>query len=105
MRIGRTKDGDNRQAHRSGNVHCARIVADEKVAAREERGEIGDSGFAHQTNRRTFYSGGNRFGNLLLGYGPKENYIRVGLEAETVHEISEAVRRPAFRGAVRGPGT
>ena len=93
MRIGRTKDGDNRQSHCSGDMHRARIVADEQVAAREERRESGDCGFAHQTNRRTFYSGGNRFGNLLLGYGSKEKYVRVGLEAETVHEISEAFRR------------
>lgn len=105
MRIGRTKDGDNRQAHGSSDVHCARIVADEQVAAREERRESGDCGFAHQTNRRASYFCSDRFGNPLLRCGAEKNYVCVRVKAEAVYEISEALRGPAFRGAVRGPGT
>jgi len=105
MRVGRTKDGDNRQAHGSGHVHRARIVADEQVAAREERGKSGDCGFAHQTNGRASYSSSDRFGNPLLRCGAKKNYICVRVKAEAVYEIREALSGPAFRGAVRSPGT
>src|SRR6266699_7029078 len=36
VRIGGAKDGDDRQANSSSNVHRAGIVADEKLALREQ---------------------------------------------------------------------
>src|SRR5258708_16318207 len=105
MRIRRTEDRDHRQADGGGNMHCAGIVADKQLATREERGEIGNRCLADQTNRRAFYSGGDRVGNLLFGGCSEENDLRVSVKAEAVYEIGEAIRRPAFRGTIRGPGT
>ena len=98
--IRRTEDGDNRQAYCGGNVHRAGVVPNKQLAAGEERGQIGNRGLADQTNRRTFYLGGDGIGNLLLGRCPEKNYVRVGVRAKAVYEIGEAIRRPAFGGTV-----
>src|SRR5260370_1716390 len=94
VRIRRTKDGDNRQADRSGYVHCAGIVAYKQLAAREERGESGDCCFANQTDRGASYSGGNRVGNFLLGCCSKENSLLVRLQAETLTKTNATILLP-----------
>src|SRR5258708_33767875 len=105
VRIRRTEDRDHWQADGGGDMHCAGIVADKQLATREERGEIGNRRLAHQTNRWAFYSSSDHVGNFLFGGCSEENDVRVCLKAEPVYEIGEAIRRPALRGAVRGPGT
>src|SRR5712664_219205 len=101
VRIRRTEDRDNRQAHSGSNVHRAGVVADKYLAAGEERGQISNRGFADQTNRRTFYGGSDRVGNLPLGCCSEKNDVRVGVRAKSVYEIGEAIRRPALRGTIR----
>src|SRR5882724_679749 len=44
--VGGAKDSDDREANGGGYVHRAGVVADEEMALGEERGEIGDGGFA-----------------------------------------------------------
>ena len=44
-RIGGAENRDDGQADRRGHVHGAGIVADEEMALRQERWEIGDRGF------------------------------------------------------------
>src|SRR5882762_10967910 len=101
VRIGRSKNCHNRQADCGGDVHSSRIIADKKVATREQRREIGNRRFAHQANRRAGYSSRNGVRYLLLRSRTEENHIRIRVAAITVYEISETLRRPTLRRTIR----
>src|SRR5712692_5290622 len=103
MRICGAKNRDHRKAHRRSHVHRAGVVADKQLAAREERWEIGDRGGAHQTNRWTLDSGGNRVRNLLFGSGAEENHVRIRVLTKTIYKPGKTLRRPAFGRPVRRP--
>jgi len=98
VRIRRTKDGDKQgKPTAAATWHCAGNRCLQTVGS-AERGGAGEKRpiavLPTKTNRggllfrRQFV-----FGNFLLGCCSKENYIRVRVEAETVHKISEAIRR------------
>src|SRR5712671_5948131 len=99
--ICRPKNCHNGQADCSGHVHRSRIVADEKLATRKQRREIGNRCFAHQANRRAAYPSRNGVRYLLLRSRTEENYIRIRVAAVTVYEISETLRRPTLRRTIR----
>ena len=59
IRIGGTKHRDDGQANSRGNVHRTGIVADEKMALREEGGQIGNCGFPREVNGGPAHFGGD----------------------------------------------
>jgi hypothetical protein len=102
--IGGAEHGDYGEANGGGYVHGAGIVAEEKVALREERGEIGDGGFAGEIDGGTLEFGGDGGGDGEFTGGAEEDYVGVGAREQGVQGFGEAIGRPAFCGAVGGAG-
>src|SRR6266849_4443918 len=100
VRICRAKNCNHRQAHCRGDMHCPRIVADEKLATREQRRQIGNRRFADKLNYRAAYSRRNNVGYFLLRSRTEKNHIRIRVAAVTIYKIREAFWRPTLRGTV-----
>ena len=75
VRIGGAKHGDDGQANSSSNVHRAGIVADEELALREQRRQIGNCGFPGEINGRPGHFGGDGRRNVGLGGSSKEDNL------------------------------
>src|SRR5579863_1089447 len=57
--IGGAENGDDWETNGGGYVHGAGVVAEEEVALREERREIGDGGFAGEVDGGALEFGGD----------------------------------------------
>jgi len=102
--IGGAENGDYWETDGCGDVHGAGIVAEEEVALREERGEIGDGGFAGEVDGGALEFRGDGGGDGEFAGSAEEDYVGVGVRKKNVQSFGEAVGRPAFGGAVGGPG-
>ena len=76
--IGGAEYGDDGEADGGGYVHGAGIVAEEEVALREERGEIGDGGFAGEVDGGTLQFGGDGSGDGKFTGSAEEDYVGIG---------------------------
>ena len=77
--IGGAEDGDDREADGGGYVHRAGIVAEEEVSLGEQRGEIGDGGFAGEVDGDAPQFGGDGGGDGEFAGRAEEDYIGVGV--------------------------
>src|SRR5260370_28673714 len=82
--IGGTEDGNNREADSRGYVHGAGIVAEEEVALGEERGGIGDRGFAGEGDGGAPQFCGDGGGNGEFTGVAEEYDVGVGLGEQGV---------------------
>src|SRR5258708_4806620 len=98
--ICRSKNCHNRKTDCGGDVHRSRIIADKKLATRQQRRKISNRCFAHQANHRAGYSSRNGVRYLLLRSRAEENYIRICVAAGTGYGISETLRRPTLRRTI-----
>ena len=104
--IGGAEDGDDGEADGGGDVHGARIVAEEEVALGEESGKIGDGGFAREIDRGVVHFGGDGGRDGEFAGSAEEDYIGhgAGVRAEGVQGFGETIGGPAFGGTVGSSG-
>ena len=99
--VGGTEDGDDGQTHGSGDVHGSGIVAEKKMALREQGGEIGDGGFAGEIDGLAAHVGDDGVGDGRLGGGSEEDdVVGVAVGEIAVGPFGETLGRPTFGGAV-----
>src|SRR5258708_1640013 len=98
--IGWTKHGDDGQADSRGYVHRARIVADEEMTLREQRGQIGDCRFPCEINGRPAHLGRDGRRDARLRRSSKENDVGIRLRLQPVCHLGKPRRRPALRRSI-----
>ena len=102
VRIGGAEDGHDGEANGGGDVHGAGIIAEKEMALGEERGEIGDGGFAGEIDGGFCEIGGDGGGDGNFGGSAEKDDVRVAMREESIERLGEAIGRPALGGAVRG---
>src|SRR5438270_11467639 len=75
VRIGGTKNGNNRQAYRRCNVHRAGIVADEKMTTGEQSWKIRKIRLANQGSHRARHSSSDGVGHLPFRSRTEKNHV------------------------------
>ena len=98
--IGGAEDRDSGEANGSSDVHGAGIVTEEKMALGEESGEISNGGFAGEVDGLAGHACDDGAGDGKFARSAEEDDIGVAFGEETIGKVGEAIRWPAFGGAV-----
>ena len=99
--IGWAKNGNDREADSGGDMHSTGVVADEKMALRQQCRQIGNPSFPGEVNWRPAHFGSDCRRDGRLGSGPKEDYIGTSFPLQAIRHIRKTRRRPALRRSVR----
>ena len=86
-------------------MHGTGIIAEKEMALREQRGKIGDDGFAGEVDRLAVHVGDDGVGDGLLGGRAEKNDVGIVVGEKTVGPFSEAFRGPTFGRSVGCAGT